>query len=138
MVFSSGSWYLDKYTKVFVSIFLFLGTIVKFIRGKIMKNYEFGNNLRYLRESRGWYQEDLAKKVGVSVISVKKWESGNLPSGGNLINLADLFNISLDDLVCRKFSNEYSKCFLEDSLPKEICFALDYLHKTLKRYFNEE
>lgn len=101
-----------------------------------MKNYEFGNNLRYLRESRGWYQEDLAKKLGTSVLSVKKWESGNLPSGGNLIKLADLFNISLDELVCRKYSCKSSKNSLEESLPKEIYFALDLLHKTLNRYFN--
>ena len=57
-------------------------------------------NLRYLRNRLGLSQEEVAERVGVSRQSVAKWENGDsLPDILKCDLLADLFNVSLNDLV---------------------------------------
>ena len=57
-------------------------------------------NLRYLRNKHGLSQKELAEKVGVSRQAVAKWESGDsLPDILKCEALADLYNVSLNDLV---------------------------------------
>jgi len=57
-------------------------------------------NLRYLRNQRGLSQEEVAEKIGVSRQSVAKWENGDsLPDILKCESLADLYNVSLNDLV---------------------------------------
>ncbi|MBQ8369661.1 MAG: helix-turn-helix transcriptional regulator [Clostridia bacterium] len=34
-----------------------------------------GQNIRKLRKDRGWTQEDIAEKLGISAQAVSKWES---------------------------------------------------------------
>lgn len=53
-----------------------------------------------LRTGSGLSQLDLAEKLGVSRQSVSKWETGQaVPDLDKLIRLADLFGISVDELV---------------------------------------
>jgi len=60
----------------------------------------FADKLKKEREKRGWSQDDLAKKIYVSRQSVSKWETGkNYPSIEVIINLSDLFNITIDELL---------------------------------------
>ena len=59
-----------------------------------------GEKLQKLRKARGWTQEELAEKVGVSRQSLSKWESDStLPDTANVIILADLFGVSIDYLL---------------------------------------
>ncbi|MCK8060759.1 MULTISPECIES: helix-turn-helix domain-containing protein [unclassified Fusibacter] len=59
-----------------------------------------------LRKSRGYSQEALADKLGVSRQAVSKWERDEaLPDIHNLSLLADVFNISIDELVGRDYSH---------------------------------
>lgn len=60
-----------------------------------------GKNLRYLRLKKGLSQDYIAKYLGKkSFTTVQKWESGvSWPSLKDSTALADLFNISIDDLV---------------------------------------
>ncbi len=59
-----------------------------------------GEKLQKLRKARGWTQEELAEKVGVSRQSLSKWESdGALPDTANVIGLADLFGVTTDYLL---------------------------------------
>ena len=59
-----------------------------------------GEKLQKLRKARGWTQEELAEKVGVSRQSLSKWESdGALPDTANVIVLADLFGVTTDYLL---------------------------------------
>ena len=59
-----------------------------------------GRNLTRLRKASGMTQLDLAEKLNYSDKSVSKWEQGNgIPDVRILLQLADLFNVSLDDLV---------------------------------------
>lgn len=53
-----------------------------------------------LRTARGMSQDDLAEKLEVSRQSVSKWETGqSTPDLDKIIKLADLFGVSVDELV---------------------------------------
>ena len=53
-----------------------------------------------LRRERGWSQEELAVRLGVSRQAVSKWERAEAsPDTDNLIALARLYGISLDQLL---------------------------------------
>lgn len=57
-------------------------------------------NLAFLRKSRGFSQEEVAERVGVSRQAVAKWESGDtLPDLTNSLALSRLYGVTLDDLV---------------------------------------
>lgn len=53
-----------------------------------------------LRTDQGLSQGDLAEKLNVSRQSVSKWETGqSVPDLDKIIKLADLFGVTVDDLV---------------------------------------
>lgn len=57
-------------------------------------------NLRYLRNKQKLTQEEVAERIGVTRQAVAKWENGDsLPDIVNCQALADLYDVSLDDLV---------------------------------------
>lgn len=61
-----------------------------------------GQRLRGLREDRGWTQTEVADRVGVSSVTVNRYESGERNPGFEmLIALADLFRVSIDYLLGR-------------------------------------
>lgn len=58
-----------------------------------------------LRKQRGWSQETLADYLDVSRQAVSKWEAGRAtPDVPKLIAIAELFNVSLDELLRDKKS----------------------------------
>lgn len=60
-----------------------------------------------LRKQAGITQEQIAEKIGVSRQAVVNWEKGESnPDIDNCIALADLYHISLDDLVRGSDSQE--------------------------------
>ena len=60
----------------------------------------FHDNLIQLRKLKQLTQEDVAEAVGVSRQAVAKWESGEtMPDLGKCKLLAELFDVSLDDLA---------------------------------------
>jgi len=64
--------------------------------------------LRELRARRGLTQDQVAKRLGVHESAVSRWESGTrFPTGEDLVALAELFEVSTDDLLgrARQFAN---------------------------------
>lgn len=62
----------------------------------------FGQILREKRNERGWTLVQLAEKVGVIRNTITNWEHGyNLPNIYTCIDLADIFDCTLDELVGR-------------------------------------
>jgi len=56
--------------------------------------------IQQLREQKGWSQEELAEKTGVSRQSVSKWESAqSVPNLEKLLLLSELFGVSMDSLT---------------------------------------
>ena len=63
-------------------------------------NIEIANRLVNLRKSNNLSQEALAEKLGISRQAVSKWERAEAsPDTDNLILLARLYDISLDELL---------------------------------------
>lgn len=60
----------------------------------------FSDNLIKLRKGKGWSQEELADKLGLSRQAISKWEVGtSKPDIDNVIKISKLFEISIDELV---------------------------------------
>lgn len=79
-----------------------------------MTNMIFSERLKKEREKRGWSQTDLADKIHVSRQSVSKWETGkNYPSIEIIIELSDLFGITIDEML--RSDKELTKQVIQDS-----------------------
>jgi transcriptional regulator with XRE-family HTH domain len=63
---------------------------------------KFGARVKRLRLKEGLSQIELAKKLEIdrqTIISMEK--DDNIPTGNNLIKMADALNTSIDYLVCK-------------------------------------
>jgi len=75
-------------------------------------NVEIADRLAKRRREAGYSQESLADKLGVSRQAVSKWErSESSPDTNNLIALAKLYEVSLDDLL-----------YVDDVIEDDIAF----------------
>ena len=80
-------------------------------------NIEIANRLQKLRKEFGYSQEELAEKLGISRQAVSKWERAeSSPDTDNLIILARLYNMSLDELL---YDNETDEEIRERNKDKE-------------------
>lgn len=67
------------------------------------KKSKFSENLYNYRKERKWSQEEVALKISVTQQCVSQWEKGLIePTLTLLWRLADLFDVSIDELVGRK------------------------------------
>lgn len=67
---------------------------------KLALNY--GEALKEQREKLGLSQSTVAKRINTSHQNISRWESGkSLPSIDFCVKLADLYDVSLDELVGR-------------------------------------
>ena len=65
-----------------------------------MNQEKIGNFLKCLRKERGLTQEQLAEQFYVSSRTVSRWETGsNLPDLNALIELADFYDIGIQELI---------------------------------------
>lgn len=63
-------------------------------------NIETANRLLNYRKRQGLSQEELAAKIGVSRQAVSKWERAEAsPDTDNLIELAKIYGVTLDELI---------------------------------------
>lgn len=63
-------------------------------------NVEIAQRLAELRREKGYSQEELAEAIGLSRQAVSKWERAeSSPDTGNLVALAKLYGVTLDDLL---------------------------------------
>lgn len=70
-----------------------------------------GEHIQELRKERNLSQESLADKLNVSRQAVSKWETGlSNPDTKNLLLLAELFEISVDELVLAKHEETSTVC----------------------------
>ena len=78
-----------------------------------MESLKLYDTISFYRKRQGFTQEELAKKLGVTNQSVSKWESAQCcPDIALLPTLADIFEISIDELFGRKNEKEshYDLC----------------------------
>ncbi len=74
----------------------------------------FANRLRFLRQTKGLNQVQLAQKLGVTKQSVSNWENDNImPSIEMLIKIADFFTVSTDYLLGRDGQEDHGAFTLD-------------------------
>ena len=63
---------------------------------------QIGTNISAFRRQCGMTQAELAERLNYTDKAVSKWERGeSMPDVTTLVQLADLFGVSLDDLAGR-------------------------------------
>ncbi|MCH5303837.1 MAG: helix-turn-helix domain-containing protein [Ruminococcus sp.] len=73
-------------------------------------NIETANRLLQYRKSHGFSQEELAEKIGVSRQAISKWERAEAsPDTDNLITLAEVYGVTLDELLQGEGGTEEAK-----------------------------
>lgn len=71
---------------------------------------KFEEKLMTLRKEKGWSQEELSNKIGVSRQTISKWESAQTtPELNKLRELSKIFEISIDELVKENEEKEEGK-----------------------------
>ncbi len=64
---------------------------------------DMGKSGKYIRDKRklkGWSQEELAEKVGVSSKTISKWENGTSEiKQDNAINLSEILGVSIEEII---------------------------------------
>lgn len=72
----------------------------------------FNERLRDVRKKCGFTQQNMADKLNISLNAYQKYEQAERsPSLESLVAIADIFNISIDYLLCRdEFINSHAVC----------------------------
>lgn len=77
----------------------------------------FAEKLKAMRKQAGMSQEKLAEKLGVSRQAITKWETaGGIPDIDNMIAIAALFGVAIDQLILEEKSTRREKDFLYESV----------------------
>ena len=98
----------------------------------------FSEKLQLIRKNKGLTQEELAEKLDVSRQAVAKWESGQAyPDISNLIQISNLFNVTVDYLVRDQECMVNCVADVENDISKLIAFRLEANVNTYAAYMNE-
>ena len=88
---------------------------------KMEDKFMISMRIRELRKQAKLSQEMMAEKIGVSRQAITKWETGlGVPDIENLVAIADLFKLSLNELMGRDIEHE--------------TLAKDYLYESVTEY----
>ena len=72
--------------------------------------------IKHYRKQAGLSQEKMAEKIGVSRQAITKWENGTgTPDIANLMAIADLFQISVDELLSNEKSEKKQSNYIYES-----------------------
>lgn len=72
------------------------------------------NNLAKYRKSKGLLQKDVAKMLGIATNTYCCYETGiNEPSISVLLNLSDIFDVTVDELLGRSSSDIFDNARIE-------------------------
>lgn len=66
-----------------------------------MEISKIGKKIKYLRNEKGWSQEDLARNANVPVTTVSKIETGVIknPSIEKMAKIANALGVTVDELI---------------------------------------
>ncbi len=88
-----------------------------------MNKQSFGNIIVALRKENGMTQSDLAEKMGVTDKAVSKWERDlSFPDANSLPKLAEIFNITVDELM--QVKTKQQKIVTNNKVSEFITLAL--------------
>ena len=79
----------------------------------------FSENLKTLRKTRGLSQEELAVRLNVVRQTISKWEKGlSVPDADMLIRIAEVFEVSVSEILGAKLDNENNINILAEQLSR--------------------
>lgn len=101
-----------------------------------MEVYDFGLRLKELRKQRKLSQRDVAKRLNVTRGAVSRYECNtNMPSTDILIDLAVLYNTSLDYMM----GLDHRPCFyLDDLTESQQQTVLDMVIRLKQEFLKEK
>ena len=83
-------------------------------------NIETANRLLQYRKENNLSQEELAEKIGVSRQAVSKWERAEAsPDTDNLIRLAEIYGVSLDEMLTGKKTDNTENAEAKSDEPQD-------------------
>jgi repressor LexA len=103
-----------------------------------------GENIKQYRLQNGWTQQELGAKIGISKNAIGNYEKGfRSPKKDTMFDLANAFNISIDDLfppVQKDSSSSTSpiQTIYDELKPLRQAKVLNYAERQLKEQRNEE
>lgn len=102
----------------------------------IMDTVKIGRFLSELRHERGFTQEQLGERLGISNKTVSRWENGNyLPPVEMLMVLSEFYGVSINEILSgRKLDSADIQPAAEDNL-KSVLRDSSFSLEDRKRYF---
>ena len=93
-----------------------------------MDNKLIGKYLQQKRKDQNMTQADLAKKLNVTYQAVSRWETGDsIPDIQTLSSLADLYKVSIDEILQRDYQQVNNETNEEDMLPVFV-LVISFIH----------
>lgn len=97
-----------------------------------MKNQTLGMMIATLRKEQGMTQLELAEKMGVTDKAVSKWERDlSYPDINSIPKLAEIFHVSVDDLMQVKNGTSGTKTGELGELNNKVAFFIDLIFKVV-------
>ena len=95
------------------------------------------DRIKALRESRGWTQAELARRMNMTRNGINSWEQGlSMPSPQSLVDLARLFSVSTDYLLGVEKHNTVNVTGLDEKDVALIAQLAERLRSVAKNYEN--
>lgn len=89
----------------------------------MLKLENVGSQISKLRKEKGWTQMELADLMFVSFQAVSNWERGEtMPDVSKLMQLADLFHISVDEILNNRRSSQVIMSAVNHEVVEDITF----------------
>ena len=99
-----------------------------------MDQQKIGSFLKELRQENQMTQEQLAEQMGVSRRTVSRWETGNnLPDLSMLVELADYYDVDLNEIFHGERRSETMDAELKDTLLQASEYSEGIKKKIIKR-----
>lgn len=93
----------------------------------------FSNNLKFLREKKKLSQNKLGELANINQTTIARWEKEEIsPSLDNILDIADVLNVSVADLTGKDLSIEEDK--EQDELEVLFCKYKDQLSEKDREY----
>lgn len=99
-----------------------------------MDQKKIGRFLKELRKEKVITQEQLAEKIKVSGRTVSRWETGsNMPDISLLAELAELYDVSIPEIIDGERKSENMNVEMKDTLMKAAQYATEDKHIQMKK-----
>lgn len=99
-----------------------------------MDQIKIGSFLRELRKEKGFTQEQLAEKFGVSGRTVSRWENGNnMPDISILVELADYYNVDIRELIDGERKSEDMDKQTKEIVEKVVDYTTEDKEQIIKK-----